>query len=417
MLDLKGSFTNPDTLKGTFSNPVIRGYSAYDIAKLCGFEGTEKDWLESLRAPAESLRVSSLNEQYLAVGKVVEAVGNAIYLDDLSEYSDYGIEVPGWYVFARITAPIGVKVTADTAVDGAAGYIASEGEDYVDVAVRFEVAATSQLVIIDWGESKETFVFRDTDLAIRNLDYRVTFYLYDADRFARWTYKLATGSFAAETHYFVVRDGSYTPAEVTAGETIPAGYYVAVPAYELTTDVNFVEGTDYYILQDGEYAKANVTAGDPVAADTYYVKTSKYVPADTETFEPEVTYYTLEQNVYTPAEVTAGETIPNYFVHSKLTFEGMVRNVTYNFNQVVDCPVEFILPEVTDEEHGFWFEIRCLFDGQYSMTLVPPTADVKIATEHTQQEQKGINMINLLYTSVAGAKVWRFMNTRSTIPA
>lgn len=328
MTGLKGGFTKPDSLKGTFSNPVSRGYSAYDIAKACGFVGTEMEWLESLRAPAESLRVSSLNEQYLAVGKVVEAVGSPAYISDLSEYEEYGLTEPGWYVFARITAPIGAKVTADTTVNGAAGYIAEEGGDHIDVAVRFEVAAASKMVIINWGDGKETFVFRDTDLAVRNLDYRVTFYVYDADSFAKWSYKLATGSFAAETHYFVVRDGSYTPAEVTAGETIP-----------------------------------------------------------------------------------------NYFVHSKLTFEGMVRNVTYNFNQTIDCPVEFILPEVTDEEHGFWFEIRCLFEGTYSMTLVPPSADVKIATEHTQQEQKGINMINLLYTSVAGAKVWRFMNTRSTIPA
>ena len=38
MTDLKGNFTTPDTLRGTFSNPVARGYSAFDIAKDCGFE-------------------------------------------------------------------------------------------------------------------------------------------------------------------------------------------------------------------------------------------------------------------------------------------------------------------------------------------------------------------------------------------
>ena len=55
--------------------------------------------------------------------------------------------------------------------------------------------------------------------------------------------------------------------------------------------------------------------------------------------------------------------------------------------------------------------------GTYSMTLVPPTPDVKVATEHTQQEQKGVNMIDLHYTAISGTKVWRFMNTRSTVPA
>lgn len=49
MTYLKGKFTDPNSLKGTFSSPVARGYSAYDIAKLCGFEGTEQEWLESLK--------------------------------------------------------------------------------------------------------------------------------------------------------------------------------------------------------------------------------------------------------------------------------------------------------------------------------------------------------------------------------
>ena len=50
------------------------------------------------------------------------------------------------------------------------------------------------------------------------------------------------------------------------------------------------------------------------------------------------------------------------------------------------------------------------------MTLTPPSADVKIATEHTQKETKGLNMIDLHYTSVNGVKLWRFLNTHSSIP-
>ena len=402
---------------GTLGANMVRGFSAYEIAVKNGYKGTEAEWLASLKGEELASRVSSLTDTKFATRNVIEVPGVAAYYDDLTEFAGYGITEPGWYVFARIKAPGGSKVTSAATVEGAAGYIATAGEDHIDVAVKFKVAAMSQLVKIKWGDAEETFVFKDTDLAIRNLDYRVTFYVYDSSKYATWHYKLATGSFADGNSYYVKRDGAYTPAEVTAGEAIPAGYYVQSPAYELTTDTNFVEGTVYYIKQGDDYVRANVTAGDPVAADTYYVQTTVYVRTEDETFAEGTTYYTLEENVYTPAEVTAGEAIPNYYVHDKLTFEGMVRNVTYNFNEVVDCPVEFILPEVTDEEHGFWFEVRCLFAGQYSMTLVPPSPDIKIATEHTQQEQKGINMINLLYTAVAGTKVWRFMNTRSTVPA
>ena len=360
-------------------------------------------------------KVESLTDVPIAMGAIVESVGTPLYIDDVTKYAAYGITETGWYAICRITAVAGMAVTADTLVEGAAGYIAKIGEDHVDVAVRFGVAAESQTVMVDWGKYKETFVFKATDLAVRNLDYRVTFYVYDADEFAKWSYALATGTFADGTNYFVVRDGSYTPAEVTAGETIPAGYYVQTPAYVLTPDTNFVEGTDYYILQDGEYVKANVTVGGPVAADTYYVQTTAYIPAESETFETGVTYYTLQNDVYTPAEVTAGETIPNYFVHTKVTISGLVRNVTYRLNEIVDCPMEFILPVIEDETHGAWFEIRCRHAGAYSMTLVPQDNAV-IATEHTQKETAGVNMINLHYTVVDGVKIWRFMNTHSSIP-
>ena len=42
---------------------------------------------------------------------------------------------------------------------------------------------------------------------------------------------------------------------------------------------------------------------------------------------------------------------------------------------------------------------------------------MKIATEHTQAETAGLNMIDLHYSKVSGTKLWRFLNTHSTIPA
>lgn len=276
-------------------------------------------------------RVTSLDESSFARAEIVEAVGTPQYVDDVTAYADYGITEAGWYVFARVKAKTGVVVTEETSVTGAAGYIATIGEDHIDVAVKFEVAAVSCPVTITWvAGNTETFVFKATDLAIRNLDYRVTFYVYDIDEFATWE-------------------------------------------YALTTDTTFADGK-YYYTKD-------------------------------------------ENNAYTLAEVTVGEAVPadTYYVHSHVTFEGMARNITYRCNTVIDCPMTFILPEIEDDCHGCWFEIRFRHAGSYSSTLVPPEG-VKVATEHTQAETKGMNMVNLHYSSVGGAKVWRFMNTHSTIP-
>ena len=279
------------------------------------------------------IRISSLtDESVFASSRILEAVGTPIYIDDVTEYAAYGITEAGWYVFARIATKEGTVVSSSTMVTGAAGYIATIGEDHIDVVVKFDVAAVSCPVTITWAAGNtETFVFKATDLAIRNLDYRVTFYVYDIDEFATWE-------------------------------------------YALTTDETFV-------------------------ADKYY--------------------YTKDENdVYTLAEVTVGEAVPadTYYVHSHVTFEGMARNITYRCNTVIDCPMTFILPEIEDDCHGCWFEIRFRHAGSYSSTLVPPEG-VKVATEHTQAETKGMNMVNLHYSSVGGAKVWRFMNTHSTIPA
>ena len=664
---------------GTLGGQLVRGFSAYEIAVLNGFNGTEEEWLDTLKGGPAG-RITSLTDTKLAAGNIIEAVGNATYYEDVSAFETYGITESGWYVFARIKAPGKIKVSADTTVEGAAGYIATVGEDHIDVAVRFEVAALSQLVVVNWGETTESFAFKDTDLAIRNLDYRVTFYVYDANPFATWTYKRSTDAVFVGTKYYTedngvysqtavkahdlvpadtyythayvqttdtefqsgttyyTKDGNvYTPAEVTpgeevapegadpapptyyvdeytlttdtrfvgtryyaknngeyeqiavkagepcsyynkvityplpgttafvgteywtpdeselgysraavlagneipaatyythayqkltaagtfqagvryyklvgtdyvlqevtvggsyaknvyyidqwteqtgvvvgtayylkqdgnyvqvavrGGETIPAAYYTQQVNYALTADETFAVGKTYYIHSGNEYVEAEVTVGETVTAGTYYEQIISW-PQATGTFEDGVTYYTAPAGVYTEAEVTVGETIPDdeycvqlitwpqevdeefnanetYYtcidgeyveayavpgakipvnlVHDKVVIQGLVRNVTYRLNEIVDCPMEFILPEIEDDTHGAWFEIRCRHAGSYSITLLPPEG-VKIATEHTQKEKEGVNMINLHYTVVDGVKIWRFMNTCSTIPA
>lgn len=310
-----------DSLVAALNSAVAKAEAAADSAETSS---------ETVQEVTASTRVTSLDETGLESMRVIETVGVPVYVDDVTQYASYGITEQGWYIFARITAPTGVTVGANASVTGAAGVIMAEGADHIDVAVKFEVAAVSAEVTINWGDETETFIFKATDLAIRNLDYRVTFYVYDISPFCAWT-------------------------------------------YAITTDTTF---------QSGKY------------------------------------YYTESEGVYTLAEVTVGEAIPanTYYVHAGLTIEGMTRNVTYQCPTPIDCPVEFILPEIEDETHGAWFEVRFRFTGAFSITLTVPTG-VKVATEHTQKEKAGINMVDLHYTNIDDVKLWRFLNTASSIPA
>lgn len=309
---------------------AMRGYSAYEVAVQLGYKGTEREWIESLSSN-KAARVSSLNDRQLASDTVIETAGIPVYISDVEQYADFGLTATGWYVFARIVAPAGVSVTAETRVEGAAGHIAAEGEGHVDVAVRFDVAAISQKVIISWGDITDEFVFKSTDLAVRNLDYRTTFYVYDLADFVTWEFALTTDSkFAAGKRYFTLsEDGAYVEAEVIAGETVPA--------------------------------------------DTYYV-------------------------------------------HSKVRFEGMARNITYKLDEMIDCPIEIVLPVIANDGHGAWFEFQLRYDKEYSCTLLPMDSEARAGTAVTQKQKAGINIVDLHYTEVFGAKIWTLINTHSDIP-
>ena len=410
-------------------------------------------------------RVLPLELSEFASGNIVETVGIPMYVSDISDYSEYSITETGWYVFARVFAPEGVTVPESPEIEGAAGYIATQGDDHIDVAVKFEVASMSKKVIIDWGETEDTFIFSATDLAIRNLDYRTTFYVYDIAPFATWSWKFAEEKAVDAAKFYYVKDGNdYVPVEAEAGDAIPA-YYEKVFVYNLTADETFQDGKTYYTENDGEYTAAEVVVGDAVTAETYYEQSEAYVQTQDEVFQDGKTYYTFAAEVYTAAEVTTGESVPAstyyeldsetgtyaltadetfqdgktyytktvnvyseatvtegaavpaYYVHSKVTFQGMTRNITYKLDEIIDCPSEFVLPAIEDDGHGAWFEIRLRHSGSFSSTLVPLDEEVKIATEHTQAETAGINMIDLHYNNVGGVKIWRFMNTHSSIPA
>lgn len=497
-----------ENLKGTMSGPLVRGYSAYAIAVQNGFEGTEKEWLESLKGGSTSSQITSLDDTKIAVsGAFVMAVGIPTFIPgyaDMSAYREYNITKEGWYLFCRITSGnSNVKSSAETTVEGAAGYIVSDG--HIDVAIRFEVAAMSQLVTVHWNaEEQETFVFLATDLATRNLDYRTTFYVYDVAEFATWHYKLSTDAAFVGTKYYTRHDGVYsqaavkaqdyvpadtyythayarsvdeifqegvtyytyaggvyTPAEVIpgeplapegvepvpvyyvdewtlttdtrfvgtryyeehdgvyeqaavkAGEPVPA-YYTQAPTYTLTTDTTFTDGTNYYTLVNNVYVLTTVTVGDPVPADTYYILTMPYVQTEDAVFAAGTTYYTKAESEYIQAEVTVGDPIPAYYVHEKVIFEGMTRNVSYRFNTLIDCPIEIVLPEIEDNGYGAWYEIQMRYAGTYSCTLTLPEG-VHAGTTTTQTQTAGINVIDLHYINADGFKTWQLINTHTNL--
>jgi len=401
---------------GALPKPITRKEQYLDIIARYG-QGGEEQVITDLRRST----VTSLDSTPLAVGTIVEAVGNPVYVDDVTQHSDFGLVDTGWYIFARITAKDGIEVGANTTVQGSAGYKATAGNNYVDVACKFEVAAFSCVVVVNWdGTNTETFVFKATDLAVNNLDYRVTFYVYDIEdpdhNCATWEYALTTDTtFSADKYYYTKDENDvYTLAEVTAGETVPTVYYEDL--YTLTADETFATGKTYYTLADGVYTAATVTTGEAVPGDTYYEHS--YVLTSDVAFVDGKTYYTKSGTTYTAATVTAGEAVPTdaYYNHSKVTFSGMTRNIVYVCNTPIDCPQVYNLPEIEDDTHGCWFEIRLRHTGSFSSTLNVPEG-VKVATEHTQAETKGMNMVDLHYTSVGGTKLWRFLNTHSTIPA
>ena len=370
--------------------------------------------IERLSGPSFGDRVESLNDTELVTENVIEVMGNPVYVSDVTDYDAYGITETGWYVFVNLSAYDNSLVTEETIVTGADGYIATVGENYVSIAVRFDTAPMSKKVTVNWGSYEESFVFKATDLAVRNLDYRVTFYVYDAAQYVTWEYGATEDTTFVGTKYYTLNSGEYAQAAVKADEIVPAETYY-IYSYVLTSDTQFVDGKVYYTKSDDNYTEATVTAGEEVTASTYYE--GVYTLTADNAFVGNK-YYIYSNGEYEQAAVLAGDTIPadTYYKHTKCIISGMARNITYRLDDIIDCPMEFILPEIEDGTHGCWFEIRCRHAGEYSMTLTPPSSDVKIATEHTQKETAGINMINLHYTEVNGVKLWRFLNTHSSIP-
>ena len=146
--------------------------------------------------------------------------------------------------------------------------------------------------------------------------------------------------------------------------------------------------------------------------------TWEYEPTADEIFTEGKYYYVNGENdSYVIADVVYGEDIvaDTYYNHNKVTFEGMNRNSTYICNTPIDCPIVFNLPEIEDETHSCWLKIMFRYTGSFSSTLNVPEG-VKVAKENIQTEAEGINEIELHYINIGGVKLWRFINTHSSIP-
>ena len=276
-------------------------------------------------------RVTSLNTTMLARGNLIEAIGEIPYLRETDpEYAAYSLTEAGWYIFPRVAAKPGVTVTGATSIQGAAGYIAEIGADYVQLAVRFDTTAKSVPVVIDWGAYVDVFVFKASDLGMRNMDYRVTFYIYDIAPYCTWT-------------------------------------------YALTADTTFTAGKNYYTKNGDVYTLATVTAGEAVPADTYYN-------------------------------------------HSLLTISGMVKNVTYELNEAVDCGMKIILPAIEEDGHGAWFDFHFYHSASGSVELVTPAGVKKATATGSAAVTAGVNAIELRYTT-AKEKRWSMFNEHTNVPA
>ena len=110
-------------------------------------DGTGRRIAEALKGLSmvlamEDGRILGMNQTDTADGMIVEVIGIPPYIseEELVHYSDYNLTEEGWYAFSRIMAPAGVTVTAETTGEGATGYSATAGEDFVDIAVKFEAA-------------------------------------------------------------------------------------------------------------------------------------------------------------------------------------------------------------------------------------------------------------------------------------
>lgn len=87
---LQGELTGGSSLTGTLSNEVLRGYSAYQMAVLNGYVGTETEWLESLNARMRDEDRQEVVDELKGIipTKTSELNNDSGYLDESTPFVD-----------------------------------------------------------------------------------------------------------------------------------------------------------------------------------------------------------------------------------------------------------------------------------------------------------------------------------------
>lgn len=98
----------------------------------------------------------------------------------------------GWYWFGGVIAPNGMKVEKQAfqfygSKDAMLHGQPNDGDDRITVAIRFDALGSPVGFHVKWNstmQNADPFTFRCTDLAIRNLDYKTTYYVYNLEPYA-----------------------------------------------------------------------------------------------------------------------------------------------------------------------------------------------------------------------------------------
>ena len=73
------------------------------------------------------------------------------------------------------------------------------------------------------------------------------------------------------------------------------------------------------------------------------------------------------------------------------------------------------MPEIANDGYGAWFEIMVRLDNSYSLSVVTPSEDVRLATNNFTTPSVGICDMMFQYTTAGGVKLWRASNTKSNL--
>ena len=142
---LTGTLSNPDNLKGTLEGLLVRGYSAYDIARALGYVGTEAEWIASLKGEkgdpgpkGDSYVLTEQDKEDIAdLVPAPEAPVTDVQINGASILSDGVANIP-------VAAYNVLGATKLAMNSGLSGVWADRGTLYIDRATAAQIKASDQ---------------------------------------------------------------------------------------------------------------------------------------------------------------------------------------------------------------------------------------------------------------------------------